>query len=240
MMPSRTIASCVLGHDPNPLKHCAASAFHALSPLLLRPTLTVQPCCGSSSTPALSRANSSPVPPGGPTRQVPPSSVGSSSVCVSAVGTVVDVAPGSVVAVEPSGGVVVVVDPPASVVPAGGSVVVGAAPVDGDGGDVVVVVGAPAAAERRPAGNVVSPTVVGGLDGVDDVGASVVEDPAAEVVVAPAPVVVVSPGTVVEVAEGSWGPMHWITGRSVTMPATSAASNASRWSRTPGRSTTMF
>ena len=143
------------------------------------------------------------MPPGGPTRQVPPSRVGSSSVWVSAVGTVVDVAPGSVVVVEPSGGVVVV-EPSASVVPVVASVVVGAAPVeDVDGGDVVV--GAAAAGERSPAGNVVSPAVVGELaDVVGDVGGSVVEDPVADVVVAPATVVVVSPGTVVEVADGSW------------------------------------
>ena len=61
------------------------------------------------------------------------------------------------------------------------------------------------------------------------------------VVVAPATVVVVAPGVVVVVvAFGSGAAVQPRTGRKVTMPATSTASRAWRWSFTPGRSTTML
>ena len=78
---SRTMASWRLGQVDSPLKHSLASTFQAASPEPVRLTTTVQPCCWSSSTPALSRENTSPVPPEGPTTHEPPSRVRSTSVC---------------------------------------------------------------------------------------------------------------------------------------------------------------
>ena len=101
--------------------------------------------------------------------------------------------------------------------------------VVGGTGCVVGVVGA-----RRPAG-------VAGVDAVVEVdleAAVVVAEPSPAVVVADPPGVVESLGVDVVDAPSS-AARHWSTGCSVTIPATSAASNASRWSRTPGRSTTM-
>ncbi len=52
-----------------PLKHSAASAFHAASPPPLRPTMTVQPCCWDElHLGAVADEDWSPVPPAGPTR----------------------------------------------------------------------------------------------------------------------------------------------------------------------------
>ena len=95
-MPSRTIASWRLGHDPDPLKHCAARAFHAPSPAAAQPDVRrSSPAAGRArrrrcrgrrvSTRAARRADEA-----GPAVEG-----GSSSVWVSRSGPSVDVAPGS-------------------------------------------------------------------------------------------------------------------------------------------------
>ena len=202
------MASWRLGHEPSPLKHCWARAFQALSPAPDSPTTTVQPSCWLSSTPALLREKTSPVPPGGPTRQVPPSSVGRASDC-----GVVD---------------------------------------DGtdDGVDVGVEAGRRGgrrrrrrrdgrgrrrrAGHRRPQprrrGRRAGRRGGRRRRGAGRRAASPERSTRSACV---------EPGTVL--LEPSVAPVtHCSTGRSVTMPATSAASRASRWSRTPGRSTTML
>ena len=212
-----------------------------------------------SCTSALSRLKIwSPEPPAGPTRHWLPSSWRSTdwpscdvAVWRSVVGSVVLVAPGVVVVVSPG-----TVEPVAAVV---GVVVTAGADVDGEAVVVAPVVGvvgvcvgwyvSRAMTERpKPAGAtlevvaaaavvVVAPATVVGV-----APATVVEVALAPVVVvAPATVVVVAPGVVVVVvAFGSGAAVHPMTGRKVTMPATSTASSAWRWSFTPGRSTTML
>ena len=210
------------------------SAFHDSLPVPVRVVLTTQPRWGSRSAAALPRLKTSPVPPGGPTRHCPPSRTGSTSVSGCTGGTVVP-APAMVVVVAP--GTVVVVAPGAAVVDA--AVVVGGAVL----AVVAVVGGAAARAEPANPDGVASGTAL--VPGAVLAGAAVVGDAADPTVVLPGAVpATVLPGAVplgvVVDAPGSAAAKHWYTGRSVTMPATSTASRASSWSRTPGRSTMML
>src|SRR3954447_24197725 len=69
---SSTIANWCEGQTEVPLKHSVASAFQICWPSLRRSTVAIHCCCWLRPALALPRWNTSPVPPGGPTRQIWP------------------------------------------------------------------------------------------------------------------------------------------------------------------------